>query len=211
MSICIVSATAFELQHLSNGIKEQCKTLVTGVGTAATVYQLMQALQHNKPSLMLQAGIAGSFDKKLALGAAVVVNTDRFADLGVQENKQWNDVFDMKLAETGTHPYSNGWLINPHHQELSTAGLPIVKAISINQITTGSARIRQLRDKYNPAVESMEGAAFHYVCLQQGIPFIQLRTISNYVGERNKEKWNMRQALENLAAQVQAIVQRYAG
>ena len=44
----------------------------------------------------------------------------------------------------------------------------------------------------------MEGAAFHYVCLQQKIPFIQLRAISNYVGERNKTKWKMKEAIINL-------------
>lgn len=208
MSTCIVAATTLELQYLSGAIKEKNKVLITGVGTASTIYHVMQELQHNKPSLILQAGIAGSFDEELPLGQAVVINADCFADLGVDENDQWNDVFDMKLAEAGSHPYSNGWLINPHHDLLGAAGLPIVKSISINEVTTSSTRIRQLRDKYNPSVESMEGAAFHYVCLQMGIPFIQLRTISNYVGERNKEKWKMRQAVENLAEQIQQVINR---
>lgn len=208
MSTCIVAATALELQYLSGAIRKKNKVMITGVGTAATVYHLMQELQHHKPSLLVQAGIAGSFSEELKLGQAVIVNADRFADLGVQENNQWNDVFDMKLIESESHPYSNGWLTNPHHHLLSAAGLPIVKSISINEVTTNSARIELLRDKYNPSIESMEGAAFHYVCLQQGIPFIQLRTISNYVGERNKEKWKLRQAVETLAEQIQQIIAR---
>jgi futalosine hydrolase len=208
MSTCIVAATALELQYLSGAIKEKNTVLITGVGTAATVYHLMQELQHNKPSLVLQAGIAGSFNEALKLGQAVVVNADRFADLGVHENNQWKDVFDMKLTESESHPYSNGWVINPHHDLLSATGLPIVKSISINEVTTSSARIGLLRHKYNPSIESMEGAAFHYVCLQQGIPFIQLRTISNYVGERNKDKWKLREAVEMLAGQIQEITAR---
>ena len=208
MSTCIVAATALELQYLSGAIKEKNKVLITGVGASATIYHVMEELQHSKPSLILQAGIAGSFDDQLPLGQAVVINADRFADLGVHENDQWNDVFDMNLTEGNAHPYSNGWLINPYHDLLSAAGLPIVKSISINEVTTSTTRIRQLRDKYNPSIESMEGAAFHYVCLQQGIPFIQLRTISNYVGERNKEKWKLRQAVENLAEQVREVINR---
>lgn len=208
MSVCIVSATALELQYLSAAIREKSNVLITGVGTAATVYHVMQELQQRKPVFMLQAGIAGSFDESLSLGQAVVINADRFADLGVHENDQWNDVFDMSLTEPGLHPYSNGWLINPHHDLLSAAGLPMVKSISINEITTNSTRIRQLRDKYSPSIESMEGAAFHYVCLQQNIPFIQLRTISNYVGERNKEKWKLQLAIENLAVHVQEVINR---
>jgi len=199
MRICIVSATSLELQYLS----KEHQVLITGVGTASTIYHLMKELQRNKPHLFLQAGIAGSFDESISPGQSVVVNSDRFADLGVQENDQWNDVFDMKLAE------GDGWLINQHHQLLSAANLPIVKSISINEITTSTARIKQLIEKYNPAIESMEGAAFHYVCLQEGIPFLQLRTISNYVGERDKSKWQMKLALENLAADVQSFLDRF--
>ena len=44
----------------------------------------------------------------------------------------------------------------------------------------------------------MEGAALHYVCLHQNIPFIQLRAISNYVGERDKTKWKIDLAISNL-------------
>jgi futalosine hydrolase len=208
MHICIVSATSLEQQYLSHISREKYNALITGVGTAATAYHLMKQLQTSKPDLILQAGIAGSFDENISLGQPVVINADRFADLGVHENNQWNDVFDMKLAGGEVHPYSNGWLINPHHNLLAAAALPIVKSISINEITTSSTRIKQLKDKYNPAIESMEGAAFHYVCLQENIPFLQLRTISNYVGERDKNKWQMRLALENLATQVQSLLEK---
>jgi futalosine hydrolase len=30
------------------------------------------------------------------------------------------------------------------------------------------------------------------------VPFIQIRSISNYVGERDKTKWKMKEAIENL-------------
>jgi len=53
-------------------------------------------------------------------------------------------------------------------------------------------------DKYNPAVESMEGAAFHYACLLEKIPFFQLRSISNYVEVRDKSKWKIPLAIQQL-------------
>ena len=52
----------------------------------------------------------------------------------------------------------------------------------------------------------MEGAAFHYVCLQENIPFVQLRAISNFVGERDKSKWLMKEAIENLNRETIALV-----
>jgi futalosine hydrolase len=204
MPICIVAATQLELQSCNTS---NCNVLITGIGTAATVYHLTNYLHLNKPSLLIQVGIAGSFGEDLQPGSAVVISADRFADLGVQENSQWRDVFDMQLTEPNELPYSNGWLINPHQQLLNSTALPQVKGITINEITTSPNRISQLRHKYSPSIESMEGAALHYVCLQQNIPFIQLRTISNYVGERNKEKWQMKAAIQNLSAPLVQILE----
>lgn len=196
MPICIVAATQLELQSINTGNYD---VLITGVGTAATVYHLTNYLHHNKPSLLIQAGIAGSFDENLELGSAVIISADRFADLGVQENNEWRDVFDMQLSQSNEPPYTNGWLVNPNQQLLDSTALQQVKSITINEVTTVSNRMQQLRDKYAPTIESMEGGAFHYVCLQQNIPFIQLRTISNYIGERNKDKWQMKHAIQNLS------------
>lgn len=44
----------------------------------------------------------------------------------------------------------------------------------------------------------MEGAALHYVCLMEKVPFIQIRAVSNYIAERNKKNWNMKSSIINL-------------
>ena len=44
----------------------------------------------------------------------------------------------------------------------------------------------------------MEGAALHYVARESNIPFVQIRAISNYIGERDKSKWEMKSAIDNL-------------
>jgi futalosine hydrolase len=44
----------------------------------------------------------------------------------------------------------------------------------------------------------MEGAALHFVGREMNIPFLQVRAICNYIGERNKEKWKMQEAIDNL-------------
>jgi futalosine hydrolase len=53
----------------------------------------------------------------------------------------------------------------------------------------------------------MEGAALHYVCLQQQQSFLQLRGISNAVGERNKEKWATGEAVTNLNKELKILIQ----
>ena len=70
--------------------------------------------------------------------------------------------------------------------------------ISVNEITTAKHKIKFYQKHFAPVAESMEGAALHYVCLMEKIPFLQIRSISNYAAERNKKKWNMKKAIINL-------------
>jgi futalosine hydrolase len=89
-------------------------------------------------------------------------------------------------------------LPNPHLQKLNFLRLRAVTGVTVNEITTRKERITQLIKKYQPVTETMEGAALHYVCRSMNIPFLQMRTISNYVGERDKSKWMMKESLDNL-------------
>jgi futalosine hydrolase len=73
-----------------------------------------------------------------------------------------------------------------------------VKAISVNEISTQRRRIEFYKESFDPILESMEGAALHHVCLMEKIEFIQLRSVSNYVGERNKKNWRLQTSIDKL-------------
>ena len=75
--------------------------------------------------------------------------------------------------------------------------MPEVTALTVNEITTRQERIAQLKALYNPTIESMEGAALHYVGNDLNIPYLQIRGLSNYIGERDKSKWRIKEAVEN--------------
>jgi len=62
---------------------------------------------------------------------------------------------------------------------------------------------------FDPVTESMEGAALHYVCLMENVPFVQIRGISNYIGERNKQKWDMMNSIVNLNETLIKIINNY--
>jgi len=68
----------------------------------------------------------------------------------------------------------------------------------VNRITTGDQLIQQILKKYEPGIESMEGAALHYTCREFNTPFIQIRAISNYIGERDKSHWKLKEAIDLL-------------
>lgn len=170
----------------------------SGVGMLASAVSLTRLVSEEKPDLIIQTGIAGSFNSKLAPGKVVLVKEEILGDMGVEEDGKWRDIFDLKLEKSSYHPFEKRKLPNPWLPAYNLLRLPEVSSITVNEITTASRRIELLVKKYNPDLESMEGAALHYVCRESGIPFIQMRAISNEIGERNKSNWKMKEALEAL-------------
>ncbi len=170
----------------------------TGVGMLATAVSLTRLVMEEKPDLIIQAGIAGCFDTSVALGKVVVVKEESLADMGVEEDDKWKDIFDLKLEKSSYHPFERRKLPNTWLPKFNLLKLPEVPAITINEISTNKERVQQLIKKYSPVTESMEGAALHYVCREMNIPFIQIRAISNYIGERNKANWKMKEAIDHL-------------
>jgi futalosine hydrolase len=205
MHILIVAATSFEIQPTVELIQKSTKkfqsheisSLITGVGMVATTYSLTKIIHEKRPDIILQAGIAGCFTNH-DLTESLIIKEDSFGDLGVTENNFFKNIFDLNLADKNNYPFSNGMLMNPNNKLLSILPLEKVSSISINEITTSKEKIEWYKQNSFPTVESMEGAAFHYVCLLEKIPFLQIRSISNYIGERDKSKWKLKESIESL-------------
>ena len=172
----------------------------SGVGMMATSFSLTKLILEEKPDLLLQIGLAGCFNSSISLGKVVVVEKDHAGDLGVEENGKWKDLFNLKLEKANYHPYEKSALPNQHVKKFNLLNLKTVTGITVNEVTTRKERIKQLLKKYEPVTESMEGAALHYTCRSTGTPFLQMRTISNYIGERDKGKWLIKESLDNLNA-----------
>ena len=59
-----------------------------------------------------------------------------------------------------------------------------------------------------PLVESMEGAAAAHVCALYGVPFLEVRGISNLVGDRDRAAWDVEGAAARAGARSPAIAAR---
>ena len=212
MKIIIISATDFEIKEafgkLQSTKNKEIKFYTTGVGMLATTVNLCRIIYEEKPTLIIQAGIAGCFNTNEKLGKVYVVSKEFLGDLGVEENNLWKDVFDLKLIKQNQKPFTKKSLINKNVHQLNTIDLEIVSAVTVNQITTNLHHINQLKNKYNPILESMEGAALHYVGNSFQIPYIQIRSTSNYIGERNKANWKIELAIKNLNTQLTKLVKK---
>ena len=71
----------------------------SGIGMLAASFALTKLAIEDKPDLIIQVGIAGTFDTTQPLGTVVVINEETLGDLGVEEDGKWKDLFDLKLEK----------------------------------------------------------------------------------------------------------------
>lgn len=211
MQLLICASTVFEIKPTIDFIKEeniQADILITGVGMMATAYSLTKTIGGKRPEFILQVGVAGCLDQTLPLTKIVLVENENIGDLGVEENGTFKTLFDLNLLGKNSFPWKNARLSN-NIEAMKATGLTIVDAVTVNEISTNKDRIGYYRDQLNASVESMEGAALHFVALQENIPFLQMRSLSNFVGERDKSKWVMDVAIDNLNIELRRILTKF--
>jgi futalosine hydrolase len=213
MNTLVIAATAKEIAPFLNYYRDNeslanTDVLITGIGLTAATYHLTRQLQLKKPQLVIQAGIAGCFNKNISLGTVFTIKQDAIADEGVTEQKKLRSIFDLGLANSNSHPFKKGLLINANTALIKKAGLQSVNSISINQVSTARVSIEHYHKKFKPVLESMEGAALHYVCLMEKVPFLQIRAVSNYIGERNKKKWQLKEAIINVNNELITLLEK---
>ena len=206
MQILLIAATVQEIQPFIDS-DPKMDVLITGVGVPATLYHLQKRMQQIDYDLIIQAGIAGTFNDAVQVGQTVLVKHDSFGDLGMEEKEIFTAIFESGFAGKNEFPFTDGWLVNTN-EILNTSSLTAVKAITVNKVSDSFLLKHQHIKLFNADIETMEGAALHYVCLQENIPFLQIRSVSNYVGERDKSKWKMKEAIENLNKELSRLINK---
>ena len=208
MHLLLCAATPFEIQPTIDFLEKEnihgTEVLVTGVGMMPAAYALARSISRKKPDLIIQAGLAGSFEEKLKSNQVVAVRDEIIGDLGVEEQGKFKSVFDLGLQDKDGFPWSGGRLRN-EDPLLQSCGLPIVDSVTVNEISTNKERMGHYRE-LGVQIESMEGAALHYVALLERTRFLQLRAVSNVAGERDKSKWTLGSAIESLNRSLQELL-----
>jgi futalosine hydrolase len=182
--------------------------LVTGVGAAATGWSLKEWIRLNgKPDLAINAGIAGSFREEYSIGDVVMPYSDCFADSGIEDGDEFITLHEAGLISQDELPYRDGSLYMDDllRDKLESTVKP-VKAITVNTATGSESTRVKLIQKFNPDIETMEGATFFYICSKENVPFLALRAISNKVERRNRADWNVALALNNLSEKLLDVI-----
>jgi futalosine hydrolase len=215
MRVLVVAATDGELTAFRDPTPAHGYTLdvlVTGIGMVATAAHVAHTLARTPYDLALNLGVCGTFDRRLALGTVVHVTSDCLPELGVQDGPTFIPAHVAGLMAADVAPYTGGRLINQAPPPSAIlAGLPPVTGITVNTVHGEEEAIAAVVARVAPQVESMEGAAFMYACLMAGVPYAQIRAVSNYVERRNRAAWRLETAIEALGRTASALLVELGG
>ncbi len=166
---------------------------VGGMGAGAMAAATVAAVRAERPGVVVLVGIGGARPGvSLEVAESVLVGSDRQADLGA-----WR-------SETGCFEPFDGWA-----EEAETIVCPYAKWLRDRFRVSGARSVNAAcapvpwRD--GEEVESMEGAAFFGACRMAGVAFLQLRAISNRVGDR-RDAWRIPEALRSLADALEGLL-----
>ncbi len=216
MKVLIVTATKIESEkiigHYNLTTKDELfyqnkedsaapKLLITGIGIVPTVYYLTKELQRKKYDVVINAGIAGAFTKEILIGEVISPIIEEFVDIGIETDEGFKTLFDCKLMDTYQFPFVMGKLLHSNKyllEILKKQQIQLVRGVTVNKITGNKKEVNYMREHFHADVETMEGGAFFYTCLAEKVPFIEIRSISNYIGIRDKTQWNTPLAVKAL-------------
>lgn len=206
--VLVVSATQIESEILKDIDGIDLISIVTGVGAVATAWALTRYLNsEQRPDLAVNIGIAGSYKNDIRKGDVVIPVSDCFADAGIEERTGFLTLAEAGLQKPDEFPYRAGRLVAENSLvSAAPSSLRRVNAVTVGTATGSRGTINRISAKYNPDIETMEGAAFFFVCCMEKIPFIALRAISNMVEPRNRGNWDIPLALKNLTARLREVL-----
>lgn len=159
-----------------------------------TAWHLGRTFRDFHPDLAIQHGVAGAFSGGPDLTEVVEVVEDCYAELGADSPEGFISLEGMGLGHfaVGGTTYYN-CMAQPRPP---VEGMRACKGVTVNRVSGRADAILALQQIWNPAVETMEGAAFFQACTIEGIPFRAFRAISNRVEPRNRAGWKLAEAVE---------------
>ena len=150
---------------------------------------------------MISAGIAGGFRGRCTVGDVVVCAREDFADIGLEDGAAFPLPDGLELVRTVE--VDRGLL-----QPFLDGAIPVIVGRGVTSaIVTGTdARAALLAARYRSDVESMEGFAFLRAAAAAAVPAVELRGVSNLVGDRATNGWDFRAGAQAAVATTDALL-----
>ena len=186
---------------------------VVGVGPVAAALCAGELLErHQDASGVLNLGICGGFDPLLPLGSVCAASAEVWPEYGVHSSSGSEEPFSFQmLPDLSLSPVNRLDLDPPAAARAMGLTLPDAwrrgTSLTVGGVSGDPERAALLLARHDAATENMEGFSLALAARRRGLPFLEVRTVSNIVGDRDKTRWNFRLALEAL----QSVLPTLAG
>lgn len=222
--LALVTATSLEMRHAVRGLADpaavpetgavrlrlagrEVVALVCGVGpvnAALTVGAFFGS--GARVSGLLNLGVAGSFDcDKAGPGRPVAATAEIWPEYGVVGEDGLADARALAFPQfvDGAGRVWDALSLDPaasaERLGLTLPGdWPVGPSVTVAGVTGSPARATALRARFGALTENMEGFPLALACRARETSFLEIRIVSNPVGERDRAKWRMKEALEGL-------------
>ncbi|MGC5032911.1 futalosine hydrolase [Micromonospora sp. DT229] len=212
--LLVVTAVPAEAEAIQAGLDDPTIAVVpVGVGAAvaaaATGRLLAFAEAAGRPYRgVISAGVAGGFADQVPVGGVVLGTRAVAADLGAESPDGFLPIDELGMSPAllggGPAVSADAELLATLRTALPTATVGAV--LTVNTVTGTAASTETLRRRHPDAVaEAMEGYGVAVAARQAGVPFVELRTISNPIGPRDRDAWRLSDALAALTTAAVAV------
>lgn len=180
--------------------------LCSGVGKTNAAMAAAAALGTIAPRLLLGVGVGGAYPGAgLSVGDLAVATEEWYGDDGADTGEGWLGLEALGLPAweaPGGERYFNRFPADPGLGAAlarASSRVAAVRAgafVTVSTVTGTAARARVLEERFGGVCESMEGAALAHAAAAFGVPFAEVRGISNAVGPRDRASWRLAEAAE---------------
>ena len=201
--LLVVTAVAAEADAVRAGSDpRRIRVEPVGVGPASAAAGTARLLATGRYRAVLSAGIAGGFPGRAPVGATVLASRSIAADLGAESPDGFLPIEDLGFG-TSLLP-ADPVLLEALAEALPTAITGDV--LTLATVTGTVETARRLAARFpEAAAEAMEGFGVATAAQHAGVPFAELRTVSNPIGPRDRESWRLAEALAALRAAVAVL------
>lgn len=177
-----------------------------GVGkTSAASHLTERLLRGPTVDYVLAFGVCGTHrGRELAVGDVCLVAEDQLADEGVETPDGFLALDTLRLGSVGP------LLPDPARTRAwaDALGVPTVRAATVSRCSGTDGLAHALVERTNTTIETMENGAVAWVCARLGVPWIGLRAVSNYTGDRDRQAWQLDLALDRLTRAITSQLAR---
>ena len=178
---------------------------VGGMGKVNAAHAATLLLTQFTPASLVVFGVGGSYPSSGArIGDIALAREEIAGDEGVLTAEGFRDAssIGIPLLKTATarifttYPAPEALLARSLRTLASQAGTAVHTGafVTLSTCTGTAARARELEQRYHALCENMEGAAAAHVAEQHGVPWLEVRGISNIVEDRDLSKWDIPKA-----------------